>query len=117
MPVFTKGNKQFRSNYRSVSVMGPFAKLYATCLNLALAQQAKAGGWWASTQAVFRQKQLLEDLVVPVDCLLDRAYMCKLPLSMCLVDLEKPFDKVNQARLLKVLQGYGVGPDMLEAIR
>ena len=39
-----------------------------------------------------------------------------MPLSMCLVDLEKAFDTVNQAQLLKVLQDYGVGPDMLEVI-
>ena len=43
-------------------------------------------------------------------------YTCKIPLSMCLVDLEKVFDTVNQLWLLEVLQGYGVGPDMLEAI-
>ena len=35
---------------------------------------------------------------------------------MCLVDLEKAFNTVNRAWLLEVLEGYGVGPDMLEAI-
>ena len=68
------------------------------------------------TQAGFRKKHHLEDLVIPVDYLLDRAYICKIPLSMCLVDLEKAFDTVNRAQLLEVLQGYGVAPDMLEAI-
>ena len=79
--------------------------------------QAEIGGWRPHTQAGFRKKHRLEDLVVPVDYLLDRAYTCNMPLSMCLVDLEKAFDIVNRAQLLKVLQGYGVGPDMLEAIR
>ena len=64
----------------------------------------------------FRKKHRLEDLAVPVDYLLDRVYICKIPLSMCLVDLEKAFDTVNRAQLLEVLQGYRVGPDMLEAI-
>ena len=40
-----------------------------------------------------------------------------MPLSMCLVDLEKAFDTVNQAWLIEVLLDYGVGPDMLEIIR
>ena len=35
---------------------------------------------------------------------------------MCLVDLEKAFNTVNRAQLLEVLQGYRIGPDMLEAI-
>ena len=78
--------------------------------------QAKIGGWRVRTQAGFRKKHHLEDLVIPVDYLLYRAYICKILLSMCLVDLEKAFNTVNRAQLLKVLQGNGVGPDMLEAI-
>ena len=39
-----------------------------------------------------------------------------MPLSICLVDLEKAFDTVNRARLLEVLQEYRVNPDMLEVI-
>ena len=49
------------------------------------------------TQARFRKKHHLEDLVVPVNYLLDKAYTCNVPFSMCLVDLEKLFDIVNQA--------------------
>ena len=79
--------------------------------------RAEIGGWRARTQAGFIKKHRLEDLVVLVDYLLDRAYTCNMPLSMCLVDLEKAFDTVKQARLIKVLQDYRVGPNMLETIR
>ena len=64
-----------------------------------------------------QKKYCLEDLVVPVDYLLDRAYPCNMPLSICLVDLEKVFDTVNRAQLLEALQEYGVSSDMLEVIR
>ena len=63
-----------------------------------------------------QKKHHLEDLVIPVDYLLDKAYTCNIPLSICLVDLEKAFDTVYWARLLEVLQDYGVNPDMLEVI-
>ena len=63
------------------------------------------------------KKHRLEDLVVPVDYLLDRAYTCNIPLSVYLVDLENAFNTVNWVRLLEVLQDYGVNPDMLEVIR
>ena len=36
--VFKKGDKTIASNYRPVGVMGPIAKLYATCLTGALEQ-------------------------------------------------------------------------------
>ena len=78
--------------------------------------QAELGGWRACTQARFRKKYHLEDFIVPVDYLLNRTYTCKVLLSMCLVDQGKAFDTVNQAWLLEVLQGCGVGPNMLEAI-
>ena len=48
-PVFKKGDKALAANYRPVSVMGPIAKLYATCLNLELEHQAQANGWRAAT--------------------------------------------------------------------
>ena len=39
-PVFKKGDKTLAANYRPVSVVGPIAKLYATCINLELQRQA-----------------------------------------------------------------------------
>ena len=43
-PVFKKGDSRLASNYRPVSVMGPIAKLYSTCMNLTLTRQAAAKG-------------------------------------------------------------------------
>ena len=39
-PVFKKGDKTLAANYQPVSVLGPIAKLYATCINLELERQA-----------------------------------------------------------------------------
>ena len=44
-----KGDKTLAANYRPVGVIGPIAKLYATCINLELERQAQANGWWAAT--------------------------------------------------------------------
>ena len=38
--VFRKGDKTLVANYQPVSVLGPIAKLYATCINLELERQA-----------------------------------------------------------------------------
>ena len=98
--------------------MGPLAKLNACCLNLSLETQASRHGWHAPTQAGFCRHYRLEDLLVPVDCILARVQARKLPLVLCLVDLEKAFDTIPQNRLLHVLDTkYGVGMDMLETIR
>ena len=98
--------------------MGPLAKLFACCLNLSLEMQASLHGWRAPTQAGFLRHYRLEDLLVLVDYILARLLARKLPLVLCLVDLEKAFDTISRNRLLHVLDTeYGVGADMLETIR
>ena len=39
-PVLKKGGKTLAANYQPISVLGPIAKLYATCINLELKHQA-----------------------------------------------------------------------------
>ena len=68
-----RGDKREAQNYRPISVLGPLAKLFATCLNLALERKAVEHGWYAATQAGFRRRHRLEDLAVPVDYAIARA--------------------------------------------
>ena len=101
-----------------MSVLGPLAKLFAYCLNHSLETQASLQGWHAPTQAGLCRYYRLEDLLIPVDYILARAQARKLPLVLCLADLEKVFDAVPRDRLLHLLDAeYGVGVDILETIR
>ena len=98
--------------------MGTLAKLYACYLNLSPETQASLHGWHAPTPAGFRRHYRLEDLLVLVNYILARAQARKLPLVLCLVDLEKAFDTIPRDKLLHILDTkYGVGVDMLETIR
>ena len=97
--------------------MDPLAKLFACCLNLSLEMQASQYGWCIPTQAGFRRHYRLKDLLVPVDHILARAQTRKLPLVLCLVDLEKAFDTVWHDRLLHILDTeYIVEVDILKTI-
>ena len=116
-PVHKRGNQADAKNYCPVSIMGPLAKLYACCLNLELETRATLHAWRAPTQAGFRRHYHLEDLIVPVDYLLERAQTQGTPLALCLVDLEKAFDMVPHQHLLDVLSNtYGIDACMLETI-
>ena len=73
MQVYKKGNKTVATNYRPVSVLGPLAELFVACLNGVLEQQATANNWQAPTQAGFRKRHHLEDLLLLVDFIIARA--------------------------------------------
>ena len=70
------------------------AKLFATCLNKALEQQAISNHWRATTQAGFRWHHCLEGLLILVDYVIARAQQQGQALIILLVDLEKAFDTV-----------------------
>ena len=118
-PVYKrKGDPRAAANYRTVAVAGPLPKLYMSCFNRSLTRQAEGKGWRADTQVGFRPKHRLEDLVLLVDYLIDRAKETKTPLAMAFIDLEKAFDRVPRARLFELLlQHYNIGKDTVESIR
>ena len=98
--------------------MGPLAKLYSACLNARLEALATAGNWRAATQAGFRRRHRLEDLIIPLDYLISRAQRTRESLSICFVDLEKAFDTVPRRLLMSVLlDEYGLSADMVETVR
>ena len=71
--MYKKGDKAVAANYRLVSVLGPLAKLFAAYLNGELEQKAVLNNWRAPTQAGFRKRHPLEDLLLLVDFVIARA--------------------------------------------
>ena len=52
-PVFKKGDDTLAANYRPICVMGPLAKLYATCLNLELNTRHRPTAGWLQRRLSF----------------------------------------------------------------
>ena len=98
--------------------MGPFPKLYTSCLNRQLTALADANGWRAPTQAGFRKHHRLEDMVLAIDFALDRAQAQRTPLALAFLDLEKAFDRVPRDKLIAtLLHQYEIDPNVVETIR
>lgn len=65
-----------------------------SCYNRHLTHVAEEHSWRAPTQVGFRPAHRLEDLVLLVDYLVDRAKCKNEPLAIGFIDLEKAFDRV-----------------------
>ena len=116
--VFKKGDPNEAKNYRCIAVMGPFPKLYTSCLNRHLTALADANDWRAPTQAGFRKHHRLEDMVLAIDFAIDRAQAKRTPLALAFLDLEKAFDRVPRDRLIAtLLNHYTLNPSVVETIR
>ena len=116
--IHKKGDPTVAANYRCIAVMGPFCKLFASCLNRELTRQSDQHAWRAPTQVGFRRHHRLEDMVLAVDFAIDRAKAQRKPLALAFLDLEKAFDRVPRDRLVTLLlTHYNVNPSIVETIR
>ena len=116
--VHKKGDRSNAVNYRCVAVMGPFPKLFMSCLNRRITALSDDKAWRAPTQVGFRKHHRLEDMVLAVDFALDRAKAKRQPLALCFLDLEKAFDRVPRDKLVALLlHHYNINPSIVETIR
>ena len=116
--IHKKGDPADATNYRCIAVMGPFPKLYASCINREITTLSNRNSWRAPTQVGFRRHHRLEDMVLAVDFAIDRAKAQRKPLAIAFLDLEKAFDRVPRAKLIALLSThYQLNPSLVETIR
>ena len=124
-----KGDPASPDNYRGITIISVFAKLYATIINarisawrLANPQQRAYG------QGGFLRHHRTEDHLFTLQHIIDKyrvrsfkppgsRYKQPLPLLACFVDLTKAFDTVNRHKLWNRLNYLGIRGPMLQAIQ
>ena len=83
--------------------MGPLVKLFMALLDYRLTQISESKALRAPTQAGFRPKHSLEDLVLVVQTVVQHAIISKQQLCLCFVDLAKAYDSIPRSQLWEVL--------------
>jgi hypothetical protein len=84
--------------------MPQLAKAYSSIIEARLTRKAEEEGWRAHSQGGFRRKHPTDDNAVMLKLAAERSAAVNKPLYVCLVDLEKAFDKVNRAVLWRTLR-------------
>lgn len=100
-----KGSVQDPNNFRGLSIMSVFPKLYSTIINSKLVSVANQQQLRAETQAGFRKYHRVDDNCLILKTIVERAVLEKQPLFAVFVDLSKAYDSISRERLWNVLLG------------
>ena len=110
--LFKKGPGNSCDNYRGISLMDTFAKLFDSILNKRLEQWFQPDREQAGSQ---RGRGCVEHLLT-LRLLMDFASYKKKKMFVVFVDFSKAYDRVPRHLLLRRLQAFGCGATMIKII-
>ena len=98
--------------------MPPLAKLFMAVMNHRLDKISNDTDLRAETQAGFRAKHSVEDLVLVVQSVVQHAVRTGSSLGLVFVDIRKAYDSVQRVQLWEILaQELGVDTFLVEKIK
>jgi len=112
--IYKKGDPKKQENYRPISLLNAFYKIYAALIQTRLAQTIDRA--LQKTQYGFRKSR---STVIPLACvkrICERAEASQDPMFMVFLDWEKAFDRVIHDKLFQALAEMGLPLKYLDAI-
>lgn len=113
-PIHKKGDKAHISNYRPISLVTGFAKVFETVIFRRLNNRIETHKILLPEQFGFRSGLSTEDAIYKLTNVILRAWNSKEYVSGIFCDIAKALDCVNHELLLMKLQYYGVQGVLLE---
>ena len=103
-----KGERELCSNYRPISILNPFAKLFEKCLLDQLNNHFVSNNLISPNQYGFKKNCSTNEAVLDIyNKLLDNMDKKLITWSIFL-DLKKAYDTINHSILIKKLEKYGI---------
>ena len=117
IPIYKKGNKLEAANYRGITLLSTFSKLYVYILNNRLKQWMEYNNNVHEEQAGFRAGYSTLDNIFILHSVVQKVLSIKRRACYCLfVDFSKAFDTINRSSLFTRLKCLGVHGKLLNSI-
>lgn len=116
-PIYKSGNRQDTTNYRPISVISNFAKLFEQCVKKRLICFLEKHNILNKNQFGFRKSLSTEDAILELINSIAQVINVNKKCICIFLDLAKAFDTVNHALLLNRLEDVGVRGSTLELFK
>lgn len=116
-PIYKSGDRDSVTNYRPISVLSVFSKVFEKVLNTRLIQFVKSNNILSNNQFGFRTGKSTEDAVLELTDTVTKNLDKKLKTVGIFLDLSKAFDTVSVPILLGKLEHIGIRGIALDMFR
>ena len=113
-PIFKKGDRRERKNYRGISILNTCYKIYSKILIVKLRKYSEV--FMTKTQIRFRKGRSCTDPTFCLKLLIEKRREFNLETHLLLIDYEKAFDNVQRQILFNILKSRHIPDTLLEAI-
>lgn len=113
IPVYKCGNRQEANNYRPISLINNFGKLFEKCLKTRLIDFLERNNLLYEKQFGFRSGKCTEDAVFQLINQINNNLNTNKKSLTVFIDLAKAFDTVSHKNLIKRMESLGVRGDPL----
>ena len=116
-PIFKKGNVNIADNYREVTLINIFAKIYSHVLNNRLLKWSSTNNKIVNNQFGFQPQKSTKDCLFILYSTISKALQNGNKLYCAFVDFSKAFDRIDRKFLwIKLFEG-GISTKMLNAVK
>ena len=112
-----KGSAEDPDNYRGITIVSCFGKLFTSILNQRICAFLEANNLLGSEQAGFRKGHSTLDHIFTLHCLIDVYLRKKKKLFCAFIDYRKAFDSIQHGLLWEKLINMNIGGKVLNIIR
>ena len=116
IPIFKSGDKKDCSNYRPISTLSIFNKIFEKLIHARLSQFFEHNNVLSHRQFGFRKKSNITLAAFTLISDILKSFNEKSYAVCCFVDLKKAFDTVNREVLLRKLYHYGIRNNVYDLV-